>query len=62
MKETEKVMKQVDKEDRRRSKLHSGKPAVSSTPPMVVRSVAFMAWFEQVTDDDKRELIISSKF
>lgn len=36
MKETEKVMKQVDKEERRRSKLQSSKPGVTSTP-MVVR-------------------------
>lgn len=37
MKDTEKVMKQVDKEDRRRSKLQAGKPSTASTPPMVVR-------------------------
>ena len=39
MKETEKVMKQVDKEERRRSKLQGSKPGVSLTPPMVVRLV-----------------------
>lgn len=41
MKETEKVMKQVDKEERRRSKLQGSKPGVSWTPPMVVRLVTF---------------------
>ena len=41
MKDTEKVMKQVDKEERRRSKLQTGKPSAAFTPPLVVRSDAF---------------------